>query len=133
MASSETVDAAPDLSGVRLYSPGVLATYFVLGNLPIGMALYGLNVARRGHRPLGYFLIGIALLALVHFMLTVLAGHNLRSLTLLSLVVGLGVYSAETRPYQAALRRGAKPARWWPPLFAVAALFLAVAIWWPGL
>jgi hypothetical protein len=116
-----------DLSGIKLYKPGVLMAYFVLGNLPDGMAIYALNVARRGDRALGYFLFGASALALVLLILAALAGRSMRGWTLLALVIGLAVFSTERRPYQMALQRGATPARWWPPLLGVIALVLALA------
>lgn len=116
------------LSGVRLYSPGVLAAYFILGNVPIGMALYGLNVARRGDRWLGYAVLGSSLLALVLLFLAALAGRNLRGWNLVALVLGLGVWQIERGPYGRALRSGATPAKWWPPLIAVVALLVALVM-----
>jgi hypothetical protein len=116
------------LSGVRLYSPGVLAAYFVLGNVPIGMALYGLNVARRGERWIGYVLLASSLLALVLLGLAAMTGRNLRGWSLLALVLGLGVWQTERGPYRRALRRGATTARWWPPLLAVLALLVALLL-----
>ena len=116
------------LSGVRLYSPGVLAAYFILGNVPIGMALYGLNVARRGERWIGYTLLGLSLLTLALLVLAAMGGRSLRGWGLLALVLGLGVWQVERAPYRRALRGGAAPARWWPPLIAVLALLIALVL-----
>jgi hypothetical protein len=132
MAEDSLPVESVDLSGIRLYKPGVLAAYFVLGNLPIGMALYALNVARRGDRILGYFLFGASALALVLLIVVALAGRNLRGWTLLALVIGLAVFRIELRPYRVAVKRGAMPARWWPPLLAVVALMLVLAALLPG-
>lgn len=128
MAEESLPNRSVDLSGIKLYTPGVLAAYFVLGNLPIGTALYALNVARRGDRILGYFLFGASALALVLLILAALAGRNLRGWTLLALVIGLAVFRAERRPYRMAVQRGAMPAQWWPPLLGVIALFLVLAM-----
>ena len=126
--TDDTCELEGDLSGVKLYSPGVLAAYFVLGNLPIGMALYGLNVARRGERWLGYALLSASLLALVLLILGALAGRNLHGWRLIALVLGLGVWQIERGPYRRALRSGAAPARWWPPLIAVLALMILLVL-----
>jgi hypothetical protein len=128
MVAEPLSNEAPPLAGVRLYSPGVLAAYFILGNVPIGMALYGLNVARRGERWIGYVLLGSSLLALLLLGLAVVAGGNLRGWSLLALVLGLGVWQIERGPYRRALRNGATRARWWPPLFGVLALLIALLL-----
>jgi hypothetical protein len=127
--SSEPVPSADrSLAGVKLYSPGVLAAYFILGNVPIGTALYGLNVARRGDRLIGYVLLGASLLTLVLLCLAALAGRNLRGWGLLALVMGLGVWRVERGPYRRALQSGAGRARWWPPLIAVFGLLGALVL-----
>ena len=117
---------ASALSGVTLYSPGVLAAYFILGNLPIGMALYALNVARRGDRWIGYLLFCMAAVTLLVLLSAAAGGTRLRTLQLLAVLVGLGIWQIETPPYRRAIRSGATRARWWPPLVAVVALQLAV-------
>ena len=50
---------AQDLQGRGFYRPGVIATYCVF-SLPVGLYLYGLNIARRGGRIMGYLLSGIS-------------------------------------------------------------------------
>jgi hypothetical protein len=122
LASTDT----PALPGVRLYHPGVLAAYFLLGNLPIGMALYALNLARRGDRWIGYVLFFMSATALLALLLAGIAGTDLRPWRLLAVLVGLGVWQIETPAYRNAIRRGATPASWWPPLLAVLALALIV-------
>ena len=116
------------LAPLRLYSPRVLALYFILGNLPVGLALYGLNVARRGDRLFGYLALGVSLAGLVALMLAAMAGRSVRGWALLGAVVGLAIASLESAPYKRALRNGATTARWWPPLVAVLALLLAAAL-----
>lgn len=128
MSAEPLSNEAHALSGVKLYSPGVLAAYFILGNVPVGMALYGLNVARRGERWIGYVLLGSSLLALVLLGLAAISGRNLRGWSLLALVLGLGVWQIERGPYRRALRSGATPARWWPPLLGVLALLIALVL-----
>lgn len=120
-----STDAAA-LSGVKLYSPGVLAAYFILGNLPIGMALYALNVARRGDRWIGYLLFCMSAATLLALLSAAAAGTRLRTLQLLAVLVGLGIWQIETPPYRRAIRSGATRARWWPPLLAVLALEVIV-------
>jgi hypothetical protein len=127
MSEDSLSNEGADLPGIRLYRPGVLVAYFILGNLPIGMALYALNLARRGDRVLGYFLFGASVLALALLLVAAIAGRNLRGWTLLALVIGLAVYGAERGPYRSAVQRGARPARWWPPLVGVLGLLVVLA------
>ena len=115
-------------SQIKLYSPGVLALYFIFGNIPIGFALYGLNVARRGERLFGYLLFCVAVLGLIALMLVALAGRSFRGWFLLGVLIGLAVMSLEREPYRRAVRSGATSARWWPPLVAVIAVFLVVIL-----
>lgn len=127
MTDESAAADAPALSGVKLYSPGVLAAYFILGNLPVGMALYALNVARRGDRWIGYLLFFMSAATLLALLLAAAGGSSLRTWRLLALFVGLGIWQIETPAYRQAIRRGAKPAQWWPPLLAV--LALAIVVW----
>jgi len=120
------------MSQVRLYSPPVLAAYFILGNVPIGMALYGLNVARRRERWLGYVILGTSLVALGLMMVSAMAGGNLRGWRLLSLVLGVGMWQVERAPYRRAVASGAVAAPWWPPLLAVLGLTLVFMLIVPG-
>jgi hypothetical protein len=128
MADDPVSNEAISLPKVKLYSPGALAAYFILGNIPIGMALYALNVARRGDRWIGYMLFASSAVALVLLVLAAAAGRNLRGWNLLALVVGLGVWRVEQRPYRQAIRNGAFPERWWPPLVAVLALMILLVL-----
>lgn len=96
------------------------------------MALYGLNVARRGERWLGYLVLGSSLLALLLMMSSALAGGNLRGWRLLALVLGVGMWQIERAPYRRALANGAVPAPWWPPLLAVVALTVVFMLIVPG-
>jgi len=132
MADDPVSDDAIPLPRVKLYSPGVLAAYFILGNVPIGMALYALNVARRGDRWIGYVLFASSAVAFVLLVLAAATGRNLRGWNLLALLIGLGVWRVEARPYRLAIRNGAAPERWWPPLVAVLALMILLVLLVPG-
>lgn len=63
LAQSAVDRAAPpqELQGRRFYPPGVIAAYCIL-SLPVGLCLYGLNIARRGGRVMGYSMAGTAVL-----------------------------------------------------------------------
>ena len=120
-----------DFSSTRLYAPGVILAYFVLGNTALGLFLYGRNVARRGQRAMGGALSAVAALALVLLMVALAAGAQRPPSmvflpTLLNFIVGQGVCQLEQVPYRCALARGARRARWWPPLLVVVVISLLV-------
>ncbi len=113
-----------DLSGAKLYAPGVILAYFVLGNMALGLFLYGRNIAGRGQRVMGGVLSAASALAVVLLMVAAAVGALSRPSvvwlpTLLNFFVGVGVFQLERGPYRRALARGAKRARWWPPLLVV--------------
>lgn len=114
--------------GVRLYRPGVIALYFVLGGLPLGCFLYGLNVARRGDRLFGYALVAVATIAYALLIAAIVTGVGVSGFGILGVFVGLGVMYMEGRPYRNALASGATPARWWPPLLFLAFLFVSLSL-----
>jgi hypothetical protein len=128
MSNAVPREEAQDLSHVRLYRPGIIALYFAIGGLPVGCLLYGLNVARRGDRLFGYILAIAGAGTYLLLVLAVTSGVGVAGFGLLALLVGLGVMHMERRPYRDALRRGARPARWWPPLVAVVAILVSVIL-----
>lgn len=119
------------LRGQRFYRPGVIAIYCILMGLPVGIFLYGLNVARRESRVLGYLLVGVAGAAFLASFLqaAVVTAIPLRfQMHILTLFVGLGLFKLEEGAYRLALARGGMPARSWPPLLWVLGSVLTVAI-----
>jgi hypothetical protein len=110
-----------ELQGRRFYPPGVIATYCIL-SLPVGLCLYGLNIARRGGRVMGY---GMAGISVITFGGTFAAGAMGATVSMVSIVstlpifVAIGLLNMEDPPYRAALSRGGVKARWWPPLLWV--------------
>jgi hypothetical protein len=108
----------------------VLAAYFIVGTLPIGMCLYGLNVARRGGRWIGYTLFVMSALSLVLLLVVAARGQHpsWRILSLLSILVGIGVLRMETGPFKRAIAKGATSARWWPPIVPVLLLIVLMAL-----
>ena len=114
---------------MRFYRPGVIAVYCAL-SLPVGLCLYGLNVARRGSRVIGYTILGTSLVALVGIVLVGILGGRVSRIGLLSIILAIGLQKMEVGPYQQALSRGGRTARWWPPLlWILGALIVALMIW----
>ena len=118
-----------DLKGHHFYRPGVVATYCVL-SLPVGLCLYGLNVARRGGRVMGYVLAVVAGVTFLWMLAAAAMGAVGMSglFGLLGVAAGLGLLKTEGGPYRAALARGGVTARWWPPLLWVIGSILVVVI-----
>ena len=110
--------APQDLQGRFFYRPGVVATYCVL-SLPVGLYLYGLNVARRGGRVMGYAMAGVSGAVLVGMLVAGAIGARVPGVGILGILVGIGLLNMEDRPYRVALSRGGLTARWWPPLLYV--------------
>jgi hypothetical protein len=121
------------LAGKRVYSAGVIAAYTALAKPPVGCVLYGFNLRARGANLPGRLMIAIGATAgLALFSLAVIRDVNpsqSRMYFLLNLFSAVCFYKFEKGPVRAALREGAKRARWWPPaLFLVGALILLVTI-----
>jgi hypothetical protein len=131
MASEPTTQSTRDPSAVRLYSPRVLAAYFILGSLPVGACLYGLNLARRGDRRMGYILFVTSALSLITLAAAVGRGYNPFLWNLLAILLGIGIFRMERHPYKTAIDAGATAARWWPPMLGVLALILVMGLVWP--
>jgi hypothetical protein len=118
-----------ELQGRRFYSPEVIAAYCILLSLPVGLYLYGLNIARRGDRVMGYSMAGISVITFVGGMFAVDAmGATMSPYRFLGIFVAIGLLNMEDAPYRAALLRGGTRARWWPPLLWVIGSFLVGAI-----
>lgn len=133
MPTNESAEPGRKYMGTRLYGPEVILAYFVLGGIPLGTVLYGLNCSRRGQRVIGgvlAFLAGVTFLLLLASRMSGYGSGTLRS-SLLSILIGIGIMQLEVGPYEAAVAKGALPARWWPPLLAVLgiALLLTVLLW----
>jgi len=115
-----------DSSGVKLHHPGALAGYCLL-NLPFGLALYGVNVSRRGGKVMGtvFVILGTGLFGLM--ILAAAMGTRVSGIGILGIFVGLGIFGMEYRPYTRAIRDGAGRARWWPPLLVILGAILLLA------
>jgi hypothetical protein len=98
--------------------------YCVL-SLPIGLCLYGLNVARRGGRIVGYALAGLSSALLIGTPFSNSPDFAGFSFLLPGVFVGIGLLNLEDRPYRAALSHGGLTARWWPPLIWAVGLIIA--------
>ena len=113
---NEVSGPAQPLAGRRLYSPGVVAGYILVTNLPVGYILHGLNQRARGHSRLGvaWVIFGAASLAFIYAMPP-------RFAALSYVFSGMGAFGAislfqlESRPFALAVAQGAARARWWPP------------------
>lgn len=125
--------AAPqELQGRRFYPPGVIAAYCIL-SLPVGLCLYGLNIARRGGRVMGYSMAGTSVVTFWGMFAAGAAGTVAArvfglGIGFLSIFVAIGLLNMEDPSYRAALSRGGAPARWWPPLLCVIGSLLVGAI-----
>ena len=127
--------ATDELAGLKLYKPHAVAWYMVIG-LPLGLFVYGLNIARRGQQWFGYSvsafsgLVYIVVAALVH-MGTVphqiyLHEQGFLFDSPLSVLLALFVQFMEQRPYRVAVNKGATPAWWWPPMSWAIGVHLAL-------
>jgi hypothetical protein len=115
------------LAGRKLYSPGVIAGYTALANLPMGCILYGLNLRQRGQRRLSLIMLWFGAISLVLLIFMSFKGAVPPFAFVVGIVAAINVYKLEKRPFERALQRGAIRARWWPPaLLLVAALGLLV-------
>ena len=124
----ETSTIHQDLTGVRLYTPGVIAMYTVL-SLPVGLYVYGINMYRHGRRLTGALLGTFATLMFGAMLFAGATGHRISGFGILGIFVALGVFKLESGRYSSAVSRGATAARWWPPLLlAVAAILLVVTL-----
>ncbi len=126
--------ATDELAGLKLYKPHVVAWYMLIG-LPLGLCVYGLNIARRGQQWFGYSvsafsgLIYIMVAALVHMGMVshqiYLVKQGLLFGTLSVLLAGF-VHFMEQRPYRVAVNKGATPAWRWPPMSWAIGVHLAL-------
>ena len=118
---------------MRLYSPGLLAAYTILGNVPLGLFLYGLNLMARGYRRYGKLMMGSAILTglwlFVLFMNTPTRRLPAIPSIMFGLICGISIYKSEMGPYQKAIAAGATKARWWPPLLVLIGFMATVGLW----
>ena len=121
-------EASHELAGTRLYKPGLLFAYFALGGLPIGLVTYGVNISRRDSKWFGRSLAASAVVLFVVRAGASLGGNRSSGLGILSIFVGLGVFKMESGPYQRAVRRGARPERWWPPIVGAIGVVMVLAL-----
>jgi hypothetical protein len=129
--------------GRRLFSPGTIAAYTVVCNLPLGCILYGLNLRARHQTLIGavFFWLGIVSLVLI-LLREVLptsvvppsSGLPLGLHLIIKTLVAIAIYKLEKGPFERGLLRGAVRARWWAPaLWGLAGLGLLYATTWFGI
>ncbi|MFH1700005.1 MAG: hypothetical protein ABIE07_05395 [Candidatus Zixiibacteriota bacterium] len=111
---------------VRLYNPMVILTYYVLGGLPLGSLLYGINLSRRGNRVMGNILTILFGLTYILILILIAKRINVITLRLLSIFIGINVMKIEWNPYKEAIDKGAIPAKWWHPLLVAFAIFISI-------
>ena len=129
--------------GRRLFSPGTIAAYTVICNLPLGCILYGLNLRARRQALVGavFFWLGIVSLFLVllrEVLPTSVAppssGLPLGLQLVISMLAGIAIYKLEKGPFERNLLRGAARARWWAPaLWVLGGQGLLYAATWFGI
>ena len=113
----------------RLYSPAALALYAWLANLPMAIALLGINLRRRGRLLLGTVAIGVSVLSfLLYAAAFVISPGRPPDIRLFGYFGGLLIYGLERPAFVAAVARGAVKARWWPPLLILLGVMLCTAI-----
>jgi len=118
----------PGLTGVKLYSPATVAAYSVVGGLPLGCLLYGLNSARRGSRGIATILYVLAAANCLIMTAAAGLGASIRGYGLLGIFGAIGFYNLESGPFRRALLKGATRARWWPPALIVIAIYVLAAV-----
>ena len=111
--------------GTRLYPPWLLVIYSVFANPPIAVFLYGINIHRRGSKATGIILKTVAALTIVLMTIAAALGAQMKEaqsiFRVVGIIIGLGLYPIEARPYRISVAQGARPARWWPPLLFILA------------
>ena len=124
----ESGDPQRVLAGRKVYSPSVIAAYTALGNLPMGLILYGLNIRARGRRSLGMSMVCFGAAGLAILVVLSLKGSAPRVPLFAVAVFGaINVYQLEKRPFEQALAHGAVRARWWPPALMLLLVTAATA------
>jgi len=120
-------------ASATLYRPGVVAAYTVL-SMPVGLALYGLNLYRRGSRCMGATLTAFAGILYVGVLIDGIVSPTRRysflDLGLLPIPLAFGVYRIEAGPCRKAFAHGAKPALWWHPFLVIASTMLVAWFLW---
>jgi len=116
-------DRPPPSAGQRFYSPGVIAAYCILANIPLAVFLYGINVCRRGNVRSGNAIKIVAALAIVTMTIAFAIDARLSGIRFMlpGLVIGIGLFKAEKAYYGQAVAKGASPEKWWPPALIVVA------------
>jgi hypothetical protein len=120
--------AAGEGESLRLYSPLALALYAWLANLPIAVALLGINLRRRGRLMVGNTAIGLSVVAFLLFAGSLILSSRPPDIRLFGFFGGLLIYGLERPAFAAARSRGAAKARWWPPLLVLVAFMLITGL-----
>ncbi len=110
-----------NVTGKQFYSPATIGAYCILTSFLVGIALYAVNLTRRGEVWMGRLLIGLVAIIGVGLTIAEFLGRNAfgRAFWLLSILVALALVQMEKGPFKRALANGATRAKWWPPLLWV--------------
>jgi len=107
----------------------VLALYAWLANLPVAIALLGINLRRRGRLLLGSVAIAVSALSFLLFAAAlVISPGRPPDIRLFGFFGGLLIYGLERAAFVAAVAHGAVRARWWPPLLILLGIMLYTGI-----
>jgi len=115
-------------SGLKLYHPGIIMFYFLLGGLPLGLSLYSLNIFRRGQVWMGRFLFILSVVTFIMLVTAAVSGNGLSGLGIVGLFIGLGILKMEWLPFTTSIEKGAKKAKWYPPLLIVLGLYIIIIL-----
>ena len=126
--ASAVASKPSSLAGIRLYSPGAIAAYTLLGGFPTGCALYGLNSARRGSRVFGVVLYVVAAASCILMIVGATLGADVRAYGLFGVFGAIGLYTLESGPFDRAMRIGAIRAKWWPPALLLLTAYLLAGV-----
>jgi len=123
-----SIESRSAVAGKRLYSPAVVATYSVVGGLPLGCLLYGVNSTRRGGSGLGTILLAVAAASFAFMAVGAVLGAHVALYGALGWFGGIGFYNLESGPFERAMARGAIRAKWWPPALIAVASYLVIGV-----
>lgn len=122
-SDSETVSSRRFRLALKpTYSPLTLAAYSVFAGFLVAVALYGMNLSRRGYVWTGR-LLTVASSVVPALSLLLPYSENASSFFWLGLfngIVAVHLYKLETPYFRQVMRNGGRRARWWLPLiFAI--------------
>ena len=115
------------LAGTKVFSPGAVAGYALVGGLPLGLLLYGLNVSRRGAHAMGRLLCVTAGISYLMLVAGAAVGADIRLYGFLGIFGAIGLYKFESDAFRKDEKAGAVKARWWPPALLALLAWLLIA------